>query len=213
MELKELLEIKKTTYNFLSKCYLEEPTEEFIKYLLDEKILEDFPVWIETERVVAACKELKEYSERCRAMDLTEVLNDVKEDYTALFIGPGHLLAPPWESVYRSKERLVFGNETLAVREFYARHDLQIPRLYKEPDDHIGYELGLLSNLCNQSIQCIQENNEDKLLYYLNEQKVFIQTHLLKWVPEFCEDIIKNCKTGFFSGIAGLTWFLLEGSD
>src|SRR4051794_22478979 len=30
------------------------------------------------------------------------------EEYHRLFIGPGPLVAPPWESYYRSKEQLLF---------------------------------------------------------------------------------------------------------
>ena len=55
------------------------------------------------------------------------------------FSSSAKVLTPP-ESVYFSEERLVFQEETLQVREWYRRFDLQSVKLH-EPDDHVGLEL------------------------------------------------------------------------
>ena len=37
-------------------------------------------------------------------------------EYRRLFVGPGHLPAPPWGSVYTDHECVIFGEATLALR-------------------------------------------------------------------------------------------------
>ena len=129
------------------------------------------------------------------------------EDYNRLFIGPGALLAPPWESVYRSK-RLVFGEETLQVRDFYQRFGLEVKNLNKEPDDHIGLEMEFIAYLCQEAIQKIQDNED--AVPYIQATRQFLQEHLAQWVPEFCGDIEEGARTGFFRGLAKFTDGWLE---
>lgn len=56
-------------------------------------------------------------------------------DYHRLFVGPGTMLAPPWESVHPSDEGLTFQDETLQVRQAYAEFGLTAPAVNREPDD------------------------------------------------------------------------------
>ncbi|NLT31326.1 MAG: molecular chaperone TorD family protein, partial [Propionibacterium sp.] len=63
---------------------------------------------------------------------------DLEADYDRLFVGPGPMLACPYESVHRSREGLTFEAETLQVRMSYAAFGLRAPAFNKEPDDHLG---------------------------------------------------------------------------
>ena len=50
------------------------------------------------------------------------VTDDLVWEYRALFVGPGHLVAPPWGSVYTDRECVVFGEATLALRAWMREH-------------------------------------------------------------------------------------------
>ena len=54
---------------------------------------------------------------------------DIRQDYNQLFVGPERMTAPPYESVHRSQERLIFEQETFLVRAAYAEFGLAAPRL------------------------------------------------------------------------------------
>lgn len=43
----------------------------------------------------------------------------LKLDYNRLFVGPGHIVVPLWESIYRTKEKLLFGESEITVRRYY----------------------------------------------------------------------------------------------
>ena len=66
-------------------------------------------------------------------------------EYRRLFVGPGHLPAPPWGSVYTDRECVVFGEATLALRAWMRRVGVARPADVRPPEDHIGLMQALLS--------------------------------------------------------------------
>lgn len=110
-------------------------------------------------------------------------------DYNRLFIGPDRLLAPPYESSYRSSERTLMQNETLNVRKFYQKIGLQVKEKNIIPDDHLSFELELICYLLFMAI-------ENKETSYLKEYEEFFENHLSVWVNDHCRDILNN--TSYF---------------
>lgn len=137
----------------------------------------------------------------------------LQSDFNRLFAGPGHLAAPPWESVYRSRERLLFGEPTLAVREFYRSFGLETKKGRSEPDDHLSLELEFMAWLCKQAARPAISPEQIKL--YLSGQARFLSEHLLEWVPALCDDIGKAAESEFFRGLALLTaqWLKADTAD
>lgn len=126
-----------------------------------------------------------------------EDIAEAKFDFSRLFIGPEMLLAPPYESVYIRKERVLMQKETLIIRNFYESAGLTVSKLGKEPDDYIGFELEficyLLHNLINE-----EEENVRWLELYVN----FLEHHFLKWVQLHCIDVIKHSESKICLGMA-----------
>lgn len=58
--------------------------------------------------------------------------------YQRLFIGPQALPASPWGSVWLDKEQVLFGDSTVALREWMRAHQVDIALSQNEPEDHIG---------------------------------------------------------------------------
>jgi TorA maturation chaperone TorD len=121
-----------------------------------------------------------------------------------MFVGPGRVSAPPWESLYRDPERLHFSNDTLAVRAAYGKYDLASTALGREPDDHIGFELDFLRALCESARQKAGSGDEAGLVEILRAQQTFLDEHLLQWAPAWTRDVLQNAETDFYRGMAQL---------
>lgn len=150
-------------------------------------------------------QELEEVHEGGRILsDFFEHLSNkqigkVQEEYQRLFVGPGPLVAPPWESYYRSKEHLLFEEWTFQAREQYHRFGLQNIMENNEPDDHLLLELEFMIFLTNA---CLLEPNMNRIIDLIASQIHFIEDHLAVWIPYFCKKIIENTTSQLYLGAA-----------
>ncbi len=134
-----------------------------------------------------------------------EEVEEIKDEYNRLFIGPGKLAAPPWASVYLSEERIIFDEHTLSVREFYKSWGVSVNLDIKVPDDHLGYELEFMSIMSKKAMEAIENNNMLSLKKVIEAQKSFLDKHILKWTDEFLKILYKNSKKDYFKGLALFT--------
>jgi len=205
-----MLETKAVVYKVLGRLFLERPNKELISQILKEKLFEDFPIEGKNPLFKNGTSLLEAWSKEHQGDEPELLAANLAQDFDRLFVGPDHLLAPPWESVYLSQEKLMFGEETLDVRAFYARHGLQFVRKNKEPDDHLGLELIFLGELNTKAAQAAAENKKEDLEYLNSEQKKFITEHLLRWLPALRQDIQQNAKSRYFKGLIDVVYGLLE---
>jgi TorA maturation chaperone TorD len=123
-------------------------------------------------------------------------------DFTRLFVGPYRLPAPPYESVYTSPERLVMQEAAWQVRQEYARAGLQVRKQDSPPPDHVGLELHFMAFLCRQTLRALQAGEPSAAEGLLRSQKEFFERHLVRWLPRFCEDVLKSAQTDLYRGAA-----------
>ena len=136
----------------------------------------------------------------------------IAADHARLFVGPGKVIAPPYESVHRSFEGLLFDEETLAVRAWYQRFGMSAPRVGREPDDHLGLELEFLATLLGASLEALDEDDEHDATLFAQEAGAFLDAHVRQWAPEFFEVVLAQAQTDFYRGVARLGLGLLEES-
>lgn len=152
-------------------------------------------------------RELEEIHEGGKILlDFFEHLTDEQikkeyEEYQRLFIGPGPLVAPPWESYYRSKEHLLFEEWTYQIREQYHYFGLQYKNENNEPDDHLMLELEFMHFLADL---CLQETRNVRIVELISSQIHFLENHLTIWVPYFCKRIIEHTNSQLYLGAAML---------
>ena len=121
--------------------------------------------------------------------DDDEMISEIRWDFTQLFVGPYALPAPPWESVYRNNEHLLYQDTAFEVRRDYLKYNF-IPQNYPhEADDNIGFELDFM-------LQLSTDKNA------LRDSRKFLQEHLTKWISDFSRDIQKYALTEFYRGAA-----------
>jgi TorA maturation chaperone TorD len=130
-----------------------------------------------------------------------------RQDFYQLFLGPRRLKAPPWESVYRSELRLVNQKSTADVRHLYAKFGFETES--GQLEDHFGTECDFLFRLCSLMSVTDEYGRSD----LLRVQNNFVRDHLLKWVPGFAADIMKNALTDYFLGLGEFVGYWVRNEE
>lgn len=188
-ELLEDTESRRKIYGLLKTLFLKPPSEEsltLIRELNSSDYSEDAPD-------LAKGLKLLRKGAHCDPEELAL-------EHTRLFIGPYRLPAPPYESVYRTTERLVMQKPAIEVRKAYLEVGLEMQGIHTNPDDHISAELEFMEYLCDKTASSLK--NVMEAVHYVELQKRFIHEHLSKWVPAFSNDIVKSTKQDFYRGAA-----------
>ena len=204
-EMTEILLGEVLFLGLLGKALYEEPDREWLEVLISEQVFDESPFGAEQPEIVRGLEILQQWSQTQAGGISEQSFADLKMDYTSLFIGLDTLYTAPWESVYFNRERLVFQEQTIQVREWYSRFGLQVEKLNKEPDDHIGLEILFIAHLASDALQAI-ENDDQKLLdEIMQAQQDFLSEHLLRWGPAWTKLVKQYASTDFYRGIAHLT--------
>lgn len=133
-----------------------------------------------------------------------ELLNEMAEEYTRLFIGPGRHLSPH-ESVHRAGEGLLWGDSTVRVKTFIESSGLKYRSDFKGIPDHISVELEFMHRLVKAEVGAREKNNQAELKKILNLESRFIDEHISKWIPQFTDKVVKEAGLDFYKKIAELT--------
>ena len=110
--------------------------------------------------------------------------------YQALFIGPGHLAAPPWGSVYLDEESVLFGGSTLEWRAFLREQQLTLATGNNDPEDHFGL-------MCWAMAQLAEQNNWPAV-------QTLLEQHLLTWTAQYLNLLHQHAPAGFYQALAEL---------
>lgn len=199
-----LMELRLFTYDVLRHTFQSEPSEEFLIQLEKSGVDSQFPFFKHNKLIEQGIRELSESLAKSSEGMCGYVLEDLRADYTQLFVGPGVLKAPPWESAYASEERLLFQESTLDVRKTYLKYELISNGYPREADDHIALELDFMKNMI---LKTIDSEAYEEIESLLQEQNSFLKKHLLWWIPFFSGDIVSRSNSMFYRGMARL----LEG--
>lgn len=175
-----VLSNRRFLYAYAARAFSSEPDEAFLDVVSQKHSLEE-------------CSLLDDGLSRGRMLQealATAVMDDrvvcrLSSEYTKLFIGPGKLPAPPWESVFVSRDGILFTEQTLAVREAYRAWGLQAVKCRQEPDDHLATELDFMSTLAARTEESFQSGDKEACRALLVAQGDFLAKHLLAWIGDF----------------------------
>jgi TorA maturation chaperone TorD len=196
-----LLETRVFVYDVLRRTFLEEPTQEMLAVIMDNKFTETFPFTEENEEIREGIGQIASFLQK-HDLRSEDEYNNLHWDYTRMFIGPDKLPAPLWESSYLNKDRLLFQEQTLEVRQAYLKYQFLPKHFKQEADDHLGLELDFMYQLSELSLNYLQQQNFAKFREVLEDQKMFLRGHLLKWVPELIQKISASANLDFYPGMA-----------
>ena len=187
---------------FAGTMIMVDPSQECIHDFWSEGILKNLPVSSTNPRFIKAASQLHQ-----SVGDQNSSVKMMREDYLTLFTGTGNPLAPPYESVYRSKDHLMFDKQTSEVREFYKSYGWESKFKGKIPDDHLGIELLFLTLLIEKYIELDDEicNSEMRI-----EIRRFIDQHLMSWIPDWNKHIQEHANSLSYRGIGTLILSCVE---
>lgn len=189
---------------FFGRVFSHDPEREFISQVRDENLLEEWPLETSVED-----KASLDLLTSCIA-DLDEQeMALLQDDYNALFVIPDSAV-PVWESVWTTKERLLFGDPTFAVREAYARYGVVAPKLNNEPDDHIGLELDFMARLFALSADAMEAGDTVKADECAEDAKSFYHDHFGKWAKDCLVEIESKSVTEYYTSMARLCMSMVD---
>ncbi len=145
-----------------------------------------------------------------------KLIEDLAVEYARLFIGPGPHISPH-ESVHHSRDDgdwgQLWGADTVSVKKFIESGGLEYKSEYTGLPDHISVELEFMQEVTMREAQAWKEKDDDGAVYCLKMEKKFIDEHLAKWAPVFCDRVITESRMNFYKAIARLTkdFILHEG--
>jgi TorA maturation chaperone TorD len=189
----------------LGRLLYNPPEIDWLNSLIEEQVFNEIPFEAGHEEIERGGELMSSWAEKNAKGLSKQAFKALNADHTRLFVGVGQVLAPPWESVYFSQDRLVFQEQTLEVRNWYRRFGLELEKLHKEPDDHIGLELSFLAHLAEIGLKLLDEGDKEKFALLKSEKQKFLSEHLLRWGPSWCTLVVEHAKTDFYSGLAHLT--------
>ncbi len=195
-------EVRELMYQTINLGFFSPPSVELLKAIIEEQLFESLPLEIKREGFQQGRALLRAWFASLDERNLEDRVAQLNEDYNKLFVDPCQLLAPPWESVYRTEERATADLTTLKVREFYGRHGLAYVLKHKEPEDHYSVELEFMAELIRRQSYYLRTGIVKEALYLFKEQQRFLEEHLLKWSLDFTLSVIQNAHTEYFQGMA-----------
>lgn len=184
----EIFMARANFYAFLSRMFVEEPPFELSKDIADGKLI--FPKTSLLNKDLSEGLSLFDKFRRSNT-DASDIHMKMCREYTRLFIGPVPAMFP-YESRYLDGS--IMGKSLIKVKENYRKAGLKISQEYHEPEDHIAVELGFMGNLC-------KELSDGSLMM----QKEFLNDHLLKWAPIFCDELFEKSGNEIYRGIGKIT--------
>ena len=132
-----------------------------------------------------------------------EAFEVARRDYLEAFVSARHLPAPPWESVYRSPDRLVFQEPAREVFKAYLAAGLGFDGMKQTPSDHISLELAFAAALLVEAPTSADARSQlDR----------FEAEHMTSWMPSFCKDLGGVARTPPYVAVATALPHLLARS-
>jgi DMSO reductase family type II enzyme chaperone len=211
-------QVRGEVYKLLALCF-NEPTSELANDIVHgslssalRNLLENIEAegWQDSIAAIAGCCDQPDN------LDAESLYGSLKREYPRLFIGPGHVPAPPYESVHRQdvpeiERGLVMGRSTVDARRRYAEAGLQLSPDFTDLPDHIAVELEFMYFLCTKEAEAWQVQDGEAALQRRAAEHAFLSEHLSKWVPTFCQAVTQAAQEEFYRGLVCLTQVWVEG--
>jgi TorA maturation chaperone TorD len=198
-----LLVGRAAVYRILQNLIGNEPNEESLQQLVDPTTREVLGLFSQgSANYQYAFDNL--YGALERGTKESGFLRHLEDCFNRLFVGPGAVEAPPWESVHLNKENTLFQPSTLDVRKAYVASGF-IPQQYPHvADDHIAIELDFLARLAERAEMSLESGDTATALSALAASEEFLRKHLMKWVHNFAASVAAATHAYFYQEVAAM---------
>jgi len=180
---------------FIAACYYQ-PGPEFAEERVFDSML-DAATRLHPDLAAHARRLGEEFS--------VEGLEGLLVDYTRLFLGPAHIIAKPYGSVWLEDDNTLMGDSTMAVQELYREGGFEIDEEFRELPDHIAAELEFLYLLIFRENEGHRNGEPEALTAAAGLRKRFLEEQLGLWIGPFTAAVKGGAQSGFYRELAGLT--------
>jgi TorA maturation chaperone TorD len=142
-----------------------------------------------------------------QAKPVDELRTELGVERTRLLRGvkPGYGPPPPYESVYVGSDRQPLMQASVAVRQIYAEAGVELPEEVRDQPDFIGFELDFMRHLAEKEATAWTDADREQALRFLEQERAFLEEHITRWIPRFCEVMAQEARLDFYRGIARMT--------
>jgi TorA maturation chaperone TorD len=171
------------------------PTGDELKTLSADETLQVFATVKSVDELASLYELMTTFGEH---VEDAAYIESLKTEYSRLFLVPGTSSVHPWESPYIGKQSMLFQESTLDVRHRFLEYGYEAQMQGNFPDDHLSLMLDFLAHLSGRAFDAFGDNEDAALWQILISQEDFIKTHLLNWLPLFCEKLKEKDKSTIF---------------
>lgn len=124
-------------------------------------------------------------------------------EYTRLFRGPVKAEVYPYESMHINGE--IMGESALDVVRHYQEAGVEVSGEFKDLPDHVCAEMEFARYLCASESEALKGGNTDKAAEIRAMRQSFLNEHLVRWLPQFADRVLKHATTPFYRSLAKIT--------
>lgn len=206
---RDKLEEGAALFTLLGRLIYGVPDGELLAAVVRNRLFDEIP-FLEAGDGAEGRAELTSWMDSCAEDGLSvDDFEAIRVDYGRLFLGAQRVAAPLWESVWFSRERTVFQEQTYQVRSMYACYDLQVENYNHEPDDHLAFELLFIGYLLSVAAERAGEDEEDARAV-VRDAASFALCHPAQWVSRWRDVVLEKARTPFYRGYADIVVAALE---
>jgi len=142
-----------------------------------------------------------------------DLIEELAVEYARLFLGPGKHISPH-ESVHHQREDgqwgQLWGKSTVEVKKLIESTCLQYQDSFKGMPDHISVELEFMQQVTQREAEAWETADSAALDACREIEKIFIEDHLVRWIPTFCDMVVREAESPFYREMAALTIKFME---
>lgn len=179
----------------LAACYYQ-PGPEFA----EEKVFESM-----LDAATRIHPQLAEYAKRLGQDYSAEGHEALLLDYARLFLGPSHIIAKPYGSVWLEGGNTIMGESTMAVQELYREGGFDMSEAFREVPDHIAVELEFLYLLIYRENEAHRNGQHDAQAAKAALRKRFLAEHLGRWAGPFTAAVRAGAQSSYYRQLGDFT--------
>jgi TorA maturation chaperone TorD len=191
-----LANFRSTIYGFLAAIYRQEVSSDLLQQIKDPQFL-----GVLTKLGIELNNGFFKKPEK-------ELLDALAVEYARLFLGPGKHISPH-ESVHHKRDDgqwgQLWGASTAEVKKIIESSGLEYKTEYTGLPDHISVELEFMQQVTLREEQAWHDNDKETALLCQENEKKFVDEHLFRWIPDFCDKVIQKAESPFYREIAKFT--------
>ncbi len=139
-------------------------------------------------------------------------LHLLRSEHTRVFVTSApRVPCPPYESVYRTEDRLVMSDHAIDVLNTYREFGLDRAEDFRDLPEHVSAELEFMAYLTR--LEGAAPGAGVDPVEVASAELEFIETHLAAWIPPFADCVRQNSKHPLYRAAARALREFLESDE